>query len=232
MQSGIQPAYTWSRESVFSGKPHTNILLVEWRGLVQPAVGRKKTYKLAARDVELRIWPEPHVTLTGLAGCKADVSGERALVLRLGSVRAGQRKCIALEFWMDSREPGEHQALWLQWRYSIRAGERARELPMQKLSLHYTRHTGSLSRPASFYVEKHMEILRTEEIMDKAGRLYAAGRKNGAKELLRRHGDKLLLLAVRSGDLELMREAEALYLRSERELFSERMENGRFKSIY
>ncbi|MNB67742.1 hypothetical protein D3C81_109820 [compost metagenome] len=222
MPSSIQPAYIWSRDCVFSGKPQKNVLLVEWKGAVQQGAGGKKSQRITARSVELRIWPEPHVALTGLQGCRSVTGGERGLVLSLGDIRAGQSKCLAFEFMLDSREPGHHETLWLQWRYSRRQGERCREMPVQKLTLEYTRHTGYLNAASSFYVEKHLELLRTEEVIDKASELYASGQKTAAKELLRRHGDKLLLLGIRTGDNELAREAQSLYMQSDRELFLER----------
>ncbi|MBY9081303.1 hypothetical protein KIH86_25640 [Paenibacillus sp. HN-1] len=225
MPSNLQPAYIWSRECVFSGKPQRNVLLVEWKGAVQQAAGGKKSQRIAARSIELRIWPEPHVSLTGLQGCRSVTRGERALVLSLGDIRAGQSKYLAFEFMLDSREPGHHETLWLQWRYSRRQGERCRELPVQKLTLEYSRHTGYLNAAASFYVEKQLELLRTDEMIAKASDLYVSGRRGEAKELLRRHGDKLLLLGIRSGDNELAREAQSLYMQSDREMFLEREEN-------
>ncbi|BCG57619.1 hypothetical protein [Paenibacillus sp. URB8-2] len=216
MHASIQPVYTWSRDCIFSGKSQKAILLIEWRGTAQPITGRKKSHTVAARDIELQIWLEPHVNLTGLHGCRKADSGDRALLLPLGTIRAGQTKYIALDFDLEPRAAGRYEMLWLQWRYRQKTGERGCELPVQKLTLEYSRHTGCMDEVCSFYVEKHRELLMVEESIAEALSLSADGRQTEAREKLRRHADKLLLLAVRSGDTDLTREAESLYMQSER----------------
>ncbi|NGM84860.1 hypothetical protein G5B47_20880 [Paenibacillus sp. 7124] len=226
MHASIQPAYTWSRDCIFSGKPQKAVLLIEWRGFVQPITGRKKSNPIAARDIELRIWLEPHVSLTGLHGCHKADSEDRAIVLSLGTIRAGQTKYIALDFDLEPRASGRYEMLWLQWGYRQRTGERERELPVQKLTLEYSRHTGYMDEVCSFYVEKHRELLIAEKTITEALSLYACGQQTDAREMLRRHADKLLLLAVRSGDSVLLRQAELLYRQSEWKEGSLLEENG------
>ncbi|MDT3427156.1 hypothetical protein J2Z22_002692 [Paenibacillus forsythiae] len=224
MHASIQPAYRWSHDCIFSGKSQQNTLLVEWRGAAQPGVERRKSHKLVARDIELYIWLEPHVSLAGMHGCRLAESGDRGLLFQLGAIRSGQSKYIALEFHLESLPAGRHEMLWLQWRYRQRPGERRRELPVQKLTLEYSRHTEYIDKVSSFYVEKHVEMLKVEETIAEALSLYADGQQTLAREKLRRHADNLLLMAVRSEDPVLLREAEALYMQSERE--SGGMEGG------
>ncbi|AKG33503.1 hypothetical protein [Paenibacillus durus] len=216
MQARIQPAYTWSHDYIFSGKSQKAVLLIEWRGAAQPGISRKKSQKLAARDIELHIWLEPHVSLTEVHGCRPAELGDQGLLLSLGAIRSGQSKYIALEFSLNSLAAGRHEMLWLQWRYRQRPGERGRELPVQKLSLEYSRHTGYIDAASSFYVEKRVELLKVEKTIAEALLLYSEGQQTLAREELRRHADNLLLMAVRSGDPDLLREAESLYIQCER----------------
>lgn len=215
MQASIQPDFTWSKEHIFAGRVQSIILLVEWRGAPTSEQGRKRNNKLAAREIELRLWLEPHIVLTKLHGCHKVGGEDRSLLLPLGKIQSGQRKYIAFEFRLDPVSVGIHDAIWMQWQYKQPYGERICELPMQKLSLEYSLHTGFLYESTSFYVEKHLELLRTEEILEEAESLRSKGKPLDALELVRRHADKLLILAVRSGDRLLTREAENLYRRSE-----------------
>ncbi|QWU17162.1 hypothetical protein SAMN04487895_113126 [Paenibacillus sophorae] len=216
MHASVQPAYTWSHDYIFSGKSQKAVLLIEWCGAAQPSTGGKKSQKLVARDIELRIWLEPYVSLNRVHGCRPAESGDRGLLFSLGAIRSGQRKYIALEFNLESLAAGRHEMLWLQWRYRQRPGERGRELPVQKLSLEYSRHTGYIDKASSFYVEKHVELLKVEKTIAEALLLYADGQQMLAREKLRRHADNLLLMAARSGDPVLLREAESLYIQCER----------------
>lgn len=217
MQASIQPDFTWSRDHIFASGAQNIVLLVEWRGAPSSEQGRKKSHKVAAREIELRLWVEPHISLTRLHGCRTVPGDDRSLLVPLGKILTGQRKYIALEFTLSQAPAGKHDAVWLQWQYKQPYGERICELPMEKLSLEYSHHTGVLQESCCFHVEKHLEILRTEEVLEGAERLTRMGKQMEAWEMVRRHADKLLLLAVRTGDRLLSREAENLYRKSELE---------------
>ncbi|MDQ0193976.1 hypothetical protein [Paenibacillus wynnii] len=216
MQASIQPDFTWSKNHIFAGGAQNIVLLVEWRGAPSAEQGRRKNHKIAAREIELRLWLEPHIVLTRMYGCRAlSVSGDdnRSVLLPLGKIQTGQRKYIALEFALKPAHAGKHDAVWLHWQFKQPYGEKICELPMQKLSLEYSHHTGVLQESCCFHVEKHLELLRTEEVLEQADLLSSKGKLGEGLELVRRHADKLLLLAVRTGDRLLTREAESLYRR-------------------
>ncbi|OBZ08880.1 hypothetical protein A8L34_22250 [Bacillus sp. FJAT-27264] len=218
MQASIQPIFTWSQEHIFAGGTHNIVLLVEWRGIVKVDQLRKRSHKIAARDIELRIWLEPHLDLTACHGCRAEAGEGRSLLLNLGNILCGQQKYLALEFSTSAMPAGKHDALWVQWLYKQPPGGRIRELPLQKLSLGYSRHTAVARDTVCFHVEKHLELLKIPTMLDETTLLKDKGQNIEAAEHLRRHADNLLLLAARSGDLSLLKEAEALYKRSDREL--------------
>ncbi|WP_410513705.1 hypothetical protein PaeBR_04515 [Paenibacillus sp. BR2-3] len=214
MQASIQPFFTWSKDHIFAGGAQNIVLLIEWRGVSTPEAGRKRNHKVAARNIELRIWLESHVFLTGLHGCQAKPGDERSFLLQLGKIHSGQRKYIALEFTLKAAPSGTHDAVWLQWLYKQPPGERIRELPVQKLSLEYSHHTGVLQESCCFHVEKHLELLKMEATFEEAALLSSQGQQNKARDLMTRQADKLLLLAARSGDMLLLREAENMYRKS------------------
>ena len=215
MQASIQLDFTWSKEHIFAGGAQNIVLLVEWYGAPSIELGRKRNHKIAAREVELRLWLEPHIVLTRLYGCRTLSGDDRSLLLPLGKIQSGQRKYIALEFSVVPGPAGKYDAVWLQWHYKQPYGERICELPMQKLSLEYSHHTGVIKEATSFRVEKHLELLKVEEVLEEAALLRSMGKQREAGEMLRRHADSLLLLAIRTGDRQLTREAENLYRKSE-----------------
>ncbi|MRN51564.1 hypothetical protein [Paenibacillus monticola] len=215
MQASIQPIFTWSKERIFAGGAQSIALLVEWKGVTAIEESQKRSRKVVAREIELRIWFEPHVKFTQSYGCNVEAGEGRSLLLKLGKLQSGQRNYVVLEFALAAMPAGRYEALWLQWQYKQRQGERIRELPVQKLGLEYTHHTSVLEDSNSFYVEKHMELLKTKKVLEDAVELRKKGQLLPAHEHLRRHADKLLLLAVRSGDHLLLKEAEILYRQSE-----------------
>ncbi|WP_379132319.1 hypothetical protein [Paenibacillus sp. sgz500958] len=218
MQASLQPLCTWSQDHIFAGGAQNIVLLVEWRGAASLET-ESRTHKVAACDIELRIWLEPHMQLTGLHGCRKWYGGDRSLLLPLGKIYAGQRKDVALEFSIQSAPVGIHEAVWLQWAYKQPSSQRMRELPMQKCSLQSVRHTGFLQESCCFYVEKHLELLKIEEVYESAELLRSQGKSGEAQVIIRRQADKLLLLAVRSGDAQLLKEAESMYRMIEAEVF-------------
>jgi len=217
MQASIQLDFTWSKEHIFAGGAQNIVLLVEWYGAPSTELGRKRNHKIAAREIELRLWLEPHIVLTKLYGCHTVGGDDRSLLLPLGKIQSGQRKYIALEFALKPGTAGKYDAVWLKGHYKQPYGERICELPMQKLSLEYSHHTEVLLENPSFRVEKHLELLKVEEILEEAELLRSIGRQKEAGETLRRKADSLLLLAIRTGDRQLTREAESLYRKSEME---------------
>ncbi|MNY68831.1 hypothetical protein D3C86_2066590 [compost metagenome] len=68
-----------------------------------------------------------------------------------------------------------------------------------------------LGTDSSFHVEKHMELLRTVKVLEEAALLHTRNADPSLSEKVRRQADKLLLLAARSGDMQLVKEAEMLY---------------------
>lgn len=211
MQASIQPIFTWSRSRIFAGASRNLILLVEWKGLNQREEVRKKSRKLVAKEIELRIWLEAHLTFIGAYGCAAEAGEGRSLLLKLGKIHAGARKFICLEFKTEGMPAGIHEALWLQWQYKQPPVERIRELPLQKLGLEYTHHTDALTLENCFHVEKHLELLKMVKVLEEAPLSDIRRRDQVLEERLRRQADKLLLLAARSGDMQLVKEAEVLY---------------------
>lgn len=211
MQASIQPIFTWSRNRVFAGASQNLVLLVEWKGLGQGEELHRKSRKLVAREIELRIWLEAHMTFTGAYGCIAEAGEGRSLLLKLGKIHSGSRKFICLEFIAEAMPAGLHEALWMQWQYKLPPVERIRELPLQKLGLEYTHHTNVLGTDSSFHVEKHMELLKTVNVLEDAAQLRTRNADPVLSERVRRQADKLLLLAARSGDMQLVKEAELLY---------------------
>ncbi|ASA26038.1 hypothetical protein [Paenibacillus donghaensis] len=211
MQASIQPVFTWSQERIFAGGARNIALLVEWKGITQNEPQRKQSRKVVAREIELRIWLESHVRLSGCHGCEIEAGEGRSLLLKLGKIHAGQRKFIGFEFILSPMAVGKHDALWLQWQYKQPSVERIRELPVQKLGLEYTRHTDVLTVSHSFHVEKHLELLKTAKVLEEVMVLQSTGRQTCAYDKLRTQADQLLLLATRSGDMQLLKEAETLY---------------------
>lgn len=211
MQASIQPVVTWSQNRIFAGAVQKLELLVEWTGTPNNQDVRKKSRKVAAREIELRIWLESHMTLSGCHGSIAETGEGGSLLFKLGKIHCGSRKFIGLEFITAAMPAGIHEALWMQWQYKQPPAERYRELPLNKLSLEYTHHTDDLHATCCFHVEKHMELLKTEEAMEAAAALRTREFDRSSYEKLRRQADRVLLLAARSGDLQLVKEAEMLY---------------------
>lgn len=211
MIESIHPVFTWSQDRIFAGGNHDVVLLVEWKGNTPSEHSQPSSHKVVARDIELRVWLEPHVTFKRCYGCEMEVGEGNSLLLKLGKIKTGQRKFIGLEFTTSSSVAGKYEALSLQWKYKKPTVERVRELPVQVLELEYAHHTRILSDTCCFHVEKHLELLKTAETVEKAAGLRNKGEYSEAREMLNRHADKLLLLAVRSGDPLLIKEAEMLY---------------------
>jgi hypothetical protein len=218
MQASIQPIFTWSQDRILAGGAKNIILLVEWKGVSQGEEFRKKSRKVVAREIELRVWLESHVTVTGCYGCTAEEGEGRSLLLKLGKIHSGQRRFIALEFTMSGMPAGIHEALWLQWQYRQPTVERIRELPLKKLGMEYSHHTDVLGAQCCFHVEKHVELLKMEGLLAEREVARAQNQQQVSTEKLRRQADKLLLLAARSGDMQLVKEAEALYKQLEVEM--------------
>lgn len=217
MQASIQTLFTWSQDRILAGGAKKVVLLIEWKGVTQGEDFRKRSRKVAARDIELRIWLEGHVKVTGCYGCAAEEGEGRSLLLKLGKINAGQRRYIALEFMMAAMPAGIHEALWLQWQYKQPAVERIRELPLKKLGIEYSHHTDLLGARPCFHVEKHLELLRTEALLAEAEEARMRNKPEDYTGRLRRQADGLLLMAARSADMQLLKEAEALYKRLEAE---------------
>jgi len=212
MIESIYPIFTWSQERVFAGGARNIVLLVEWKGNTPSEHSRPSNHKLVARDIELEVWLESHVTFKRSYGCVLEQKDDdRSLIFKLGKIKTGQHKFIALEFTISTITAGKYEALSLQWKYKKPNVERVCELPVKVLELEYTHYTGILADQCSFYVEKHLELLKTAEKVEEATALRTKGQYNQAREKISRHADKLLLLALRSGDLLLLREAEMLY---------------------
>lgn len=211
MQASIQPVVTWSQKRIFAGAVQHLELLVEWSGSANHQDFRKKSRKVAARDIELRIWLESHMSLDGCHGCKAESGEGGSLLFKLGNIHSGSRKFIGLKLTTAGMPAGVHEALWMQWQYKQPPAERIRELPLNKLSLEYTHHTDNLHMTCCFHVEKHLELLKTAEAMEELAELRSREADPEAYERLRRQADKVLLLAARSGDMQLVKEAEVLY---------------------
>ncbi|MNI53920.1 hypothetical protein D3C73_1087800 [compost metagenome] len=68
-----------------------------------------------------------------------------------------------------------------------------------------------LAVDGSFHVEKHMELLKTVRLLEETALLHTRSADPEVTEKVRRQADKLLLLAARSGDMQLVKEAEMLY---------------------
>ncbi|MEK3902549.1 MULTISPECIES: hypothetical protein [unclassified Paenibacillus] len=215
MQASIQTLFTWSQERILAGGAKKVVLLVEWKGALQGEEFRKKSRKVVARDIELRVWLESHVKVTGCYGCSAEEGEGRSLLLKLGKIHSGQRRYIALEFMMAGMPAGIHEALWLQWQYKQPTVERIRELPLKKLGIEYSHHTDLLGARSCFHVEKHLALLQTEALIAEAQEARMKNKPEVPADILRRQADQLLLMSARSGDMQLLREAEALYKRLE-----------------
>jgi hypothetical protein len=207
----IHPIFTWSQDCIFAGGNRSVVLLVEWKGNIPSEHSRPSSHRVVAREVELRVWLEPHVTFKRSYGCEIETGEGSSLLLKLGKIKTGQRKFIGLEFTISTTVAGKYEALSLQWKYKKPSVERVRELPVKTLELEYTHHTRNLNDAWSFHVEKHLELLKTAEMIEEAEALRTKGQYSQASEKLSRHADKLLLLAVRSGDSFLLKEAEKLY---------------------
>lgn len=219
MMGNIEPTLTWSQDSIFAGKSHNIFLLIEWKGISSEIDPRIKSHKVVARDIELKIWLEPHVTFKRCYGCKTEVGTNGALVFKLGKISAGQRNFIGLELTISTLVTGKYEALWMQWQYKKPSVDRIREFPLKTLNLEYNYHTHNLGNTSCFHVEKHLEMLRTAEVVAEANALRTKGQYAQAYEQLCRHADKLLLLATRSEDITLLKEAETLYKRIGLELY-------------
>lgn len=206
MIESIHPVFTWSQNRIFAGGNRNVILLVEWKGNMPSEHSRPSSYKVVAREIELRVWLEPHVTFKRSYGCEFEVGEGSSLLLKLGKIKTGQRKFIALEFNISTTIAGRYEALSLQWKYKKPTVERVQELPVKVLELEYTHHTQVLNETCCFHVEKHLELLKTAETIEEATTLQNEGQHSQAHEMLCRHADKLLLLAVRSGDPLLLKE--------------------------
>lgn len=211
MPASIQPIFTWGQDRVFVDGARVIVLLVEWEGISSADPSSTKSRKIVAHEIELRIWLEPYVSFNRCYGGGTESGEGRSLLLKLGKIHSGQRKYIALEFTVSAMPAGKHEALWMQWQYKQPSVERIRELPVKKLGLQYTRHTSMLGTSLSFHVEKHLELLKSAEILEKTVTTHSDEQFNLTLEHLRRQADKLLLLATRSGDVLLLKEAERVY---------------------
>lgn len=116
---------------------------------------------------------------------------------------------------MAGMPAGIHEALWLQWQYKQPTVERIRELPLKKLGIEYSHHTDLLGARSCFHVEKHLALLQTEALIAEAQEARIKNKPEVPADILRRQADQLLLMSARSGDMQLLREAEALYKRLE-----------------
>ncbi|NQX47429.1 hypothetical protein HQN87_19020 [Paenibacillus tritici] len=215
MQASIQTLFTWSQDRILAGGAKKVVLLVEWTGVAQGEDFRKRSRKVVARDIELRVWLESHVKITGCYGCSAEEGEGRSLLLKLGKIHSGQRRYIALEFMMKGMPAGIHEALWLQWQFKQPSVERIRELPLKKLGIEYSHHTDLLGSRCCFHVEKHLELLHTAALLAEAGEARIRNKPDVPSDKLRRQADQLLLMAARSGDMQLLKEAETLYKKLE-----------------
>lgn len=211
MIESIHPVFTWSQDRIFAGGNRNIVLLVEWMGNRTPEHSRSGSHRVVAREIELRIWLEPHMIFKRCYGCELEAGEGRSIRLKLGKIKTGQRKYIAIEFTVATSIAGKYEALSLQWKYKKPTVERIRELPVKVLELEYTHHTSSLRETCCFHVEKHLELLKRTETLEEATALRNQGQYSKAHEMICRHADKLLLMAVRSGDPLLLKEAEMMY---------------------
>ncbi|WP_310551968.1 hypothetical protein [Paenibacillus glufosinatiresistens] len=211
MQASIQPVYTWSHDALFSGRAGRLTLLIEINS-THPAPNAEEKHRTAAKGIELDVWLEPHVRLIDSIGGRCETD-ENAPLLRyeFGSLQAGKQKQLAVELELEGMPAGDREAVWLQWRYRHPAGSRMRELPVHRLKVQHSVHTGVLSEPGSFYVEKQTELLRVRRLLEEFLSPDCLLPYDKRIEQIRRQGDRLLLMAVRSGDNTLLQEAEWLY---------------------
>lgn len=117
MIESIQPKLTWSQDCIFAGGERSVVLLVEWRGNATGEQIRQKSHKVVAREIELRVWLEPHVTFKHSYGYEAEAGEGGSLIFKLGKIRALQRKFFGLEFIVSAPLAGKYEALWVQWSY-------------------------------------------------------------------------------------------------------------------
>jgi hypothetical protein len=215
MPSGIQDQFTWNRNHIFASGMNKAILLVEWYGGTLRPARRRTSPKLIARDVELHLWLEPHVTLLRIYGAKARRGLNHSLIVPLGHLQDGVKQFFAIELALEPQSPGLHGVISAQWRYKERNKERIKELPVKELYMNYTYHMGLLRQPEDFYVHKHVKLLETPGVVKEAIRLFEFGDIEHGEWVLRRKGDELLISAARNADGRLLAEADMLYQLSE-----------------
>lgn len=215
MQSGIQDNFTWNRNYIFASGTNKAILLVEWFGGTLRQSRRRTSPKLIARDIQLHLWLEPHVSLVRIYGAKAMRGLNHSYVLSLGHLHDGVKQFLAIELAFQPQETGMHGVISAQWRYKEKNKERIKELPVKEIYMNYTYHMGFLQQPEDFHVTKHVKLLETPGVLKEAIRLFEYGDIEHGEWILRRKGDELLISAARNADGRLLAEADMLYQLSE-----------------
>lgn len=213
LYTDIKATYTWNYTYIYTPAGADSIyLLIEWNALEPDSKRTSSISKPYARDVELNIWFESVVQVVAIYGYKGHIhSSPSSLKLDLGNLYINSKQSIIIEFSFKAHANRKRSVLSTQWRYKGATSNKIREQAIEELYMNYTFNPGLVEKKGNFKVEKQVKLLTAPSILREAIAVYERGDIEHAKFLVRRKGDELLLFAIRSGDLVLMKEAEKLY---------------------
>ncbi|WP_211747039.1 hypothetical protein [Paenibacillus sp. Marseille-Q4541] len=209
MSSILDVFYTWNREAIPVSGEKSLFLLIEWRS-GPPAKRQLKTPpKLLFREVELLIKPEDGIRIKAVHGARAKES-DVGWVIGLGNAYKGKTKSLLLEFTAVSQSAGKKPACSAYWSALKTKQEQRVLLRREQINLIVSAHLGMIRKEPDPRVQKYVKLSQTTAIMKQSLRAFERGRSEEGSEIIKRHTDELLILAVRSGDLEYYREAHIL----------------------
>lgn len=210
MQSGLYTDFTWSRNHVAASGANQVYLLVEWRGTAARTKYHKTNSRRIAEHVQLHLQLGAGVRLTAIWGGKAEMLNERNYTLLFGSLLEGAERQVVLEFEFAPRTSGIHPIVTALWTYTEVPHTHV-ILPSQTISLQFSNHTAILHTKTDQRVEKCRKLLQNPSILENALKAFERGYLERGEEIICRRADEMLLLALRLGDLDYLKEAEILY---------------------
>ncbi|MFD2699343.1 hypothetical protein ACFSVM_02565 [Paenibacillus shunpengii] len=210
MMSSILDVFcTWNREVISVSGENSLYLLMEWRSGPPAKRQSKLMPKLLYRDVELLLKPEDGVVIKAVHGARAKET-DAGWVLQMGSAYKGKTKTLLLELAVSSQSAGKKSVCSAYWSAFKTKQEQRVLLRREQIYLQISAHLGLMNKQPDLRVQKHVKLSETTGIMKQALRAFERGRTEEGCEIIKRHTDELLIMAVRSGDLEYYREAQIL----------------------
>lgn len=200
---------TWNRDVISISGEDSLFLLIEWRSGPPSKRQSKSMPKLLYRDVELLLKPEEGVSIKSVHGARAKES-DTGWILELGNALKGRTKTVLLELAVSPQSAGKNSMCSAYWSALKTKQDQRVLLRREQIYLQISTHLGLMNKTPDPRVQKFAKLSETTGIMKQALRAFERGRSAEGEEIIKRHTDELLILAVRSGDLEYYREAQIL----------------------